>query len=91
MIDPAITCIALAVGVATALTVSVAAVTTASRTKAVLDVLIDVADMMELDRRRLMKIRKLRKISSAMQGQHRSNGSMLPAVPVVYEPRGRSQ
>lgn len=87
MIDPAFTCIALAVGGATALTVAVSAVVTASRTKAVLDVLVDVADMMELEQRRLTKIRKLRRITSAIQAQHRSNGSLSPAVPVVYAPR----
>lgn len=89
MIDPAFAIIALAVGVAAGLTVSVAAVTTASRTKAVLDVLIDVADLLERDRQRLLRLKKMRRIISAQQQGHRSNGSMPPAMPVVYEPRGR--
>lgn len=81
MLNPALVLIIIAATVATSITVAVAVIVTASRLGVVLNVAIDILDLLERDRQRLLRIRKMRQILAT---GHRSNGSQPP---VLYAPR----
>lgn len=92
MIDPTFIVIVASAAVATSIAVSVACVVTANRTGVILNVALEMLELMELDRQRLTRIRKMRRIIQTLDGQRYShNGTMPPAMPVVYEPRGGRQ
>jgi hypothetical protein len=90
MIDPVLVLIVASAAVASAIAVSVACVVTASRMGAALNVVLDIAEMMDLDRQRLSRIRKMRKIVSTLNGQ-RYPESQPPALYVPRHDQRRQQ
>lgn len=87
MIDPILVIVVSSAAAASAIAVSVACVVTASRTGVILNVALEMLELMELDRQRLNRIRKMRRIIQTLDGQRYSHNGNGATPPALYTPR----